>query len=96
MFVYKYKNEKIIKVECEEMKYPLLDKDGDTIFQNSHFATIEEAYAHAIRDLEAGISLFTKNIIRLKEQIDNEKDSLTNECIALAKIKQELLLTESN
>lgn len=89
MIVYKVKNNQVVEVECDEMKYPLRDADGDTIFINTHFSTKEETYDKAIKECEAGVRIYTRDIIQTKSSLLIQQEKLTDECIALEKLREE-------
>lgn len=44
-------------VKCKEPGYPHTDVKGRTMYENSHFETIEEAWAHLRSDALAGEQL---------------------------------------
>lgn len=89
MIAYKVKDGKVIEVKCEEMKYPLKDNEGDTIYENTHFKTKDEAYKRAIRDCEASISLVTSRLIEVRDKESELEKKLANKCIELELLKKE-------
>lgn len=89
MIVYKIKNNAVSRVECEKCEYPLKDSEGDTIYENTHFLTPEEAYEEAIANCQAGVTLITEDIKDTREKLRKQGERLADECIDLERLKEE-------
>ena len=64
----------LIEVECPNGRWPAVDADGETVFDNSHFNTREEAFAHRLRDAECMILFNARNVADLRQRMrDAEK-----------------------
>jgi SMC interacting uncharacterized protein involved in chromosome segregation len=96
MIAYKVKGNEVIEVECEELRYPLKDSDGDIICNNTHFNTKKEAYQRAIRECTAGISLITREIKELRSRELELQKRLADECIDLERLKEEYERIDAN
>lgn len=90
MQAYKVKDNLVIEVGCEEMKYPLYDNDGDMIYENTHFKTEQQAYESAIKNCEAGVSLLTSSIKDNRDKVKKLEVLLADECIDLERLRKEL------
>lgn len=89
MKVFKVKSNKVYEVECDILKYPELDSEGDTIFENTHFESAEKAYKRAISNCESGVSLLTIDLEQTRKKEENILKLLGDECIALENLKRE-------
>lgn len=49
-------------VECAEPGHPNKDAKGRTMFDNSHFATLDKAWAYLQEDANAGLSLWSRDL----------------------------------
>lgn len=65
----------IRRVACAIPAYPHLDEDGDKIFENTHFATEEAAWAH----LEAEASAWVRDTAKRLETIRQNEVVATRE-----------------
>lgn len=90
MIAFKVVGNSVKQVECEEMKYPLDDSDGDTIYENTHFATKKEAYEEVIKNCYAGVSTLTRRIKETREELRKLEVLLADECIDIDQLKKEL------
>lgn len=91
MKAYKVKGLQVVEVECEELRYPLYDSDGDKIYTNKHFATREEAYKRAIEECEAGINLAASDIEIYRTKIRECEARLADYAIAKRRLQRELM-----
>lgn len=89
MIAYKVTGNTVKKVECEEMRYPLFDSDGDRIYENTHFSTEKEAYEQAIKECYAGVELITRSIKEIKDALQTQEVKLANKCLDLIRLKKE-------
>lgn len=64
----------LIEVECPNGRWPAVDADGETVFDNSHFNTREEAFAHRLHDAECVARFRAGQINELRQRLrDGEK-----------------------
>ncbi len=82
MKLYKVKKLKVIEVECESFLYLKKDNNGDVIYENTHFASEEEAYNKAITECDAGMSLIARDIESLTKELERLKNELTKYAVA--------------
>jgi len=90
MIVYKRKHGETqpVGIECEAFSHPNRDADGETICYNTHFATIDESFENMITDYEAGISLGTREVIRLRAQLAVAEKTIVDEQILLCETRR--------
>lgn len=79
--------DKPLKQEVEKVGYPNPDADGETQYVNTHFEDEGNAWAALVRELEAALSVGTKNIIRLTQELNKAKDGLSSTAILLENAK---------
>jgi hypothetical protein len=60
-----------VPVECEVPGYPNRDADGEVMCDNSHFATLAEAWDAQLRDTDAHVMLAGQEVARLRERLSN-------------------------
>lgn len=94
MIVYKVKNLQVVQVECEALKWPARDTDGDTIYINTHFTTKDEAYNCAIKDCDAGINMEASSIEQIQKDILRRQEAMTEYAIAKNHLRQERRVEE--
>lgn len=88
IFKISYPNaDKPIRQEVEKAGFPNLDADGETQYENTHFSDEGRAWAALVRELEAGLSIYTKNVKRIIDEIKEAKDHLTEIAILLDRAK---------
>lgn len=96
MKAYKIKHNLVIEVECEELKYPLNDNEGDTIYENTHFKTKKEAYKAAIANCKAGLSMLQRQIKDTREKVGELEVKLADEFIDLELLINELKILKAD
>lgn len=96
MKAYKVKDLQVVEVECEELRYPLYDSDGDKIYSNKHFATREDAYKRAIDECEAGINLTAGDIEIYRTKIRECETRLADYAIAKRRLQGEFIKQEAS
>lgn len=89
MKIYKIKKFEVVETECKNFMFLAEDNDGDTIYENTHFMTKEEAYNQAIAECNAGMSLATNDIISCKKGLERLKNELAEYAIAKQRLEKE-------
>jgi hypothetical protein len=80
--VFYEKNFEIVETACDQFKfgYPNFADDGEQMFINTHFRTKKEAIENAIVEMQAGISLASRDRqyheLKLKECANNIEEFL--------------------
>lgn len=95
MIVYKIKNNSVSKVEVSELSEGTMDlskpdSEGDIVYQNTHFESIEKAYSEAITNCQAGVNLLNMIINGKKIELVKDEEMLKGEMVDLGKLKEEL------
>ena len=68
-------------MECEKVGYPNLDSEGSTQYENSHFATIEEAWEQIVISVKAGVSLVGRDVARQRESLQKAEKQAGDMCV---------------
>lgn len=74
-----------VEVEAENPTYPNEDNDGLTIYENTHFADREKAWAYLLREVQAGAALR----LRCLKQAERDMEKARTEFIDAARIAVE-------
>jgi len=69
-------------VKVERLEYPLKDSEGDTIYQNTHFTTKEEAYNKAISLCDSAIECLARDLKHYQKRIEKLKSLIAKYAIA--------------
>lgn len=77
-----------IRQEVEKAGFPHPDADGETQCVNTHFCDEGEAWDQLLRELDAEISSYTKNLMRAMERLQTAKDQLAEVAVRLERAKQ--------
>ena len=89
IFKIDYPNaDKPIAQEVEKIGFPNLDADGETQYENTHFADQTKAWNALIIELEATLSHDSKSVIRATQDLQKAKDRLSDTCILLENAKR--------
>ena len=84
MIVYKVGKTKPIAVECENFGYPNVDADGETMYENSHFKTEDEAWQAVLSLSNAFIETDTRNVKEKRKMLTEAEQQLVNSAIRLS------------
>ena len=57
-------------VDCPDGRYPGKDADGKVIYDNSHFDSPADAWAHVLTDLEAGVEFSPMAVKEHRRRLD--------------------------
>ena len=74
--VYTYDGDQIIEKQCEETGWPNLTTDGELMYENTFFASRDDAIETAITNAKAGISLAERALERLRADRAKEEAHL--------------------
>lgn len=90
MIVYKWNTEAPhpIAVECDKPGFPHFDADGEMMFDNTHFATEEEAWEALVQDREAGLSLSARELRRLQAKVREITDETAEAGAQLVEVRK--------
>lgn len=80
--------DKPLRQEVEKAGFPNLDADGETQYENTHFSDECKAWSALASELEAALSIDTKNIKRKIDELQEAKNRLTETALLLDRVKQ--------
>ncbi len=87
-YKYDYPNATIKAVECARAGYPHRDADGDAQYDNTHFDNSAEAWEKLILEIEAGVSLDSREREFLREKLRIATERLADEAERLVRAKK--------
>jgi hypothetical protein len=70
-----------LEMECEKFGFPNLDAAGERQYENSHFASIEEAWDQIVKSVKAGISLAGRAVARQREALQVAEKLAADMCV---------------
>jgi hypothetical protein len=77
---------KPILVNCPNGLWPNKDADGKEIYENTHFATREEAMASLWANVEAFISLSVSHVEYCQKELAEAKERVVQAALARSKV----------
>src|ERR1700677_2767321 len=74
LYKVKYGQPAPVEVEADEgSSWPHSDADGETIFRNTHFRKIEDAWTQHLAEHRAGLNLASAKLVQLKAEVDAQQ-----------------------
>lgn len=77
-----------VPVECPIPTWPNTDADGDTIYINTHFASIDEAWEKLQAEVDAGVSLGCCRVNELRRQLADAEKSLVDDTLQAQAVRE--------
>lgn len=84
--IYTFKGGEVLKKQCEEFKPLTLTHDGEVIYENTHWATFDEALDAGIRSHKASIEWNHLQIESLRSELSKCQDFSVSTYADLAKL----------
>lgn len=77
-----------VPVECPEPTWPASDADGRTIYVNTHFASIDEAWERLQAEVDAGVSLGCCRVNDLRRQLAEAEKHLVDDTLQAQAVRE--------
>lgn len=84
-YTYNHESAEVIAVECDPVGYPNKDERGETQYDNTHFATWEEAHKRLLAEIKASLSLGTHALRDVRETTARYTAALADDAMRLVK-----------
>jgi hypothetical protein len=76
MFKVVYGSPSPVEVEAEIPSYPHRDSNGDSIYENTHFLRIEDAWERHLAEHRAGLSLGASRVKYARQELSRHEREL--------------------
>jgi hypothetical protein len=93
VFTYDFATTSVVERTCARRDpkkrdwYPGTDSAGATMYDNTHFATYDEALAKLRREVEASLEMGARERERIRKALANVTEELANDAEKLVKIR---------
>lgn len=77
-----------IPVECPDPKWPNADADGQTIYENTHFVSIEKAWETLQAEVDAGVSLGCTRVNELRRRLAEAEKRLVDDTLMAQAVRE--------
>lgn len=88
VFTFNVEEGAVIERQCEKFGWPLLDSTGETMYENTHFRTWDEAHQKLLENCDAAMELMASDYVRAQKELVQYTEKLAKYSSAAVKARR--------